>query len=280
MSNSSRDTVEAIIFKPAAGGGFVFQAPKPWLFGEARNYLVNEAQKAEILTVMAPNAPAWRAHRHHRGVHPRPRALGARYRDAHVGGPRPRRAHRRRSRGDDHPGRGPHPAGTVPYLRLVRAGVAREARATHRPAAAERGANHRGRPTPRHDPIHIVPRDADDRRAGRPRRPHVGLRARHADGAAHTVLRIDRADCRKLGAPARAHRDILRHGVAQGRTGAVEGLALNSLGGLISLNTSQKLDSITDESNGNRHCKARTRSRAQQRDTRLELVVLTTLTLA
>jgi hypothetical protein len=60
MSNSNRDRIEAIIFKPAAGGGFVFLAPKPWLFGESHNYLVNEEQKAEILTVMAPNAPAWR----------------------------------------------------------------------------------------------------------------------------------------------------------------------------------------------------------------------------
>jgi hypothetical protein len=60
MSNSSRDTIEAVCFKPAAGGGFVFQAPKPWLFGEAHHYLVNEAQKAEILTIIAPNVPAWR----------------------------------------------------------------------------------------------------------------------------------------------------------------------------------------------------------------------------
>ena len=60
MSNSSRDTIEAVVFKPAAGGGFVFQAPKPWLFGEAHHYLVNEAQKTEILTIIAPNVPAWR----------------------------------------------------------------------------------------------------------------------------------------------------------------------------------------------------------------------------
>jgi hypothetical protein len=60
MSNGSRATIEAVLFKPAAGGGFVFQAPKPWLFGEAHNYLVNEAQKAEILTIMTPNVPVWR----------------------------------------------------------------------------------------------------------------------------------------------------------------------------------------------------------------------------
>jgi MFS family permease len=60
MSNSSRDAIEAVLFKPAAGGGFVFQAPKPWLFGKAHNYLANEAQKAEILTIMAPNVPVRR----------------------------------------------------------------------------------------------------------------------------------------------------------------------------------------------------------------------------
>jgi hypothetical protein len=60
MSNSRRDTIEAVFFKPAAGGGFVFQAPKPWLFGEAHHYLVNETQKTEILTIIAPNVPAWR----------------------------------------------------------------------------------------------------------------------------------------------------------------------------------------------------------------------------
>src|SRR5271163_2110076 len=60
MGDSSRETIEAVLFKPAAGGGFVFQAPKPWLFGQARNYLVNEAQKAEILTIMAPAMPPWR----------------------------------------------------------------------------------------------------------------------------------------------------------------------------------------------------------------------------
>jgi hypothetical protein len=60
MSNSGRDAIEATSFKPAAGGGFVFRAPKPWLFGEAHNYLVDEAQKAEILTAMAPNVSALR----------------------------------------------------------------------------------------------------------------------------------------------------------------------------------------------------------------------------
>jgi hypothetical protein len=60
VTDSNRDAIEAMIFKPATGGGFLFQAPKPWLFGQARNYLVSEAQKDEILAVMAPSAPAWR----------------------------------------------------------------------------------------------------------------------------------------------------------------------------------------------------------------------------
>jgi hypothetical protein len=60
MSNNRRDTIDAIIFKPASGGGFVFRAPKPWLFGAAHNYLVDETQKAEILALMAPNVPVWR----------------------------------------------------------------------------------------------------------------------------------------------------------------------------------------------------------------------------
>src|SRR5580658_7611555 len=57
VSNRNRDAIEAMIFKPAAGGGLLFQAPKPWLFGRPRNHLVSEAQKDEILNVMAPSAP-------------------------------------------------------------------------------------------------------------------------------------------------------------------------------------------------------------------------------
>jgi hypothetical protein len=35
-------------FKPAAGG-YVFQSPNPWIFVRPRYYLVNEAQKAQIM---------------------------------------------------------------------------------------------------------------------------------------------------------------------------------------------------------------------------------------
>ncbi len=42
-------------FQPA-DGGYVFQSPNPWIFGWPRYYLVNEAQKAEIL----PYLGRWR----------------------------------------------------------------------------------------------------------------------------------------------------------------------------------------------------------------------------
>jgi hypothetical protein len=35
-------------FKPAEGGGYVFHCPNPWLFGQMRTYLVDEAQKAQL----------------------------------------------------------------------------------------------------------------------------------------------------------------------------------------------------------------------------------------
>lgn len=38
-------------FKPTAEG-YVFQSPNPWIFARPRYYLVNEAQKAEILVVL------------------------------------------------------------------------------------------------------------------------------------------------------------------------------------------------------------------------------------
>jgi MFS family permease len=38
---------EQALFKQTAGG-YVFQCPNPWLIGRSRNYVVNEAQKAEI----------------------------------------------------------------------------------------------------------------------------------------------------------------------------------------------------------------------------------------
>jgi hypothetical protein len=56
----NRDAIEAMSFKPAAGGLFVFRAPRPWLFGKKSNYLADEAQKAEILTAMTRNVSAGR----------------------------------------------------------------------------------------------------------------------------------------------------------------------------------------------------------------------------
>jgi hypothetical protein len=46
MSKSS-ETFAAAVFKRVPDG-FIFRAPNPWMFGRARHYLVNEAQKAEI----------------------------------------------------------------------------------------------------------------------------------------------------------------------------------------------------------------------------------------
>lgn len=57
---TNRNAVEAMNFKPVAGGLCIFRAPKPWLFGKATNYLADEAQKAEILAVMTRNVSAWR----------------------------------------------------------------------------------------------------------------------------------------------------------------------------------------------------------------------------
>jgi hypothetical protein len=59
MSNYGHVTIEGLFFKPTSGG-FVFRAPKPSLFGRAQSYLVNEAQKAEIIAFMEPDWPDWR----------------------------------------------------------------------------------------------------------------------------------------------------------------------------------------------------------------------------
>lgn len=54
MSNVAE--VEAVLFKRAAGG-YVFQAPNPWVFGRSSRYLVNDAQKAELLAIILPRRP-------------------------------------------------------------------------------------------------------------------------------------------------------------------------------------------------------------------------------
>jgi hypothetical protein len=51
-----RGSIESRRFKPVPGG-FVFQAPNPWVFGVARHYLVNAAQKSDILARMTPRRP-------------------------------------------------------------------------------------------------------------------------------------------------------------------------------------------------------------------------------
>jgi drug/metabolite transporter (DMT)-like permease len=45
------DNREAIMFKTVPDG-YLFRAPNPWVFGRARFYLVNEAQKAELLAII------------------------------------------------------------------------------------------------------------------------------------------------------------------------------------------------------------------------------------
>jgi hypothetical protein len=51
-----RNSIESRRFKPVPGG-FVFQAPNPWVFGASRHYLLNAAQKSEILARMTPRRP-------------------------------------------------------------------------------------------------------------------------------------------------------------------------------------------------------------------------------
>ncbi len=58
MSETSRQ-IEAVSFKPVPGG-FIYRAPNPWIFGRADHYVVNEAQKAEILGLTVPRRPLLR----------------------------------------------------------------------------------------------------------------------------------------------------------------------------------------------------------------------------
>lgn len=50
------DTREAIFFKQVPEG-YVFRAPKPWLFGRSRFFLVDEAQKQELLAILTARSP-------------------------------------------------------------------------------------------------------------------------------------------------------------------------------------------------------------------------------
>jgi hypothetical protein len=45
------DVRETTMFKEVPEG-FVFRAPNPWVFGRARFYLANAAQKAELLSIV------------------------------------------------------------------------------------------------------------------------------------------------------------------------------------------------------------------------------------
>ncbi len=57
MSNVAE--IEAALFKQV-GGGWVFQAPNPWVFGRTSRYLVNDTQKAELLAIVTPRSPVLR----------------------------------------------------------------------------------------------------------------------------------------------------------------------------------------------------------------------------
>jgi hypothetical protein len=48
--------IEAVLFKPAVGG-YVFQAPNPWVFGPTSSYIVSATQKAELLAIIRPPRP-------------------------------------------------------------------------------------------------------------------------------------------------------------------------------------------------------------------------------
>src|ERR1700688_3440008 len=45
---------QSALFKPASGGGWIFRAPSPWLFGDVPHYFVNDAEKAQIDTILEP----------------------------------------------------------------------------------------------------------------------------------------------------------------------------------------------------------------------------------
>jgi len=49
----------SVLFKPVAGG-YLFQAPNPWVFGRTSRYLVNEEQRGGILAIVTPPRPILR----------------------------------------------------------------------------------------------------------------------------------------------------------------------------------------------------------------------------
>ena len=56
---SSAAEIEAVLFK-RVGDRYVFQAPNPWVFGRKSRYLVNDAQKQELLAIVMPRRPVLR----------------------------------------------------------------------------------------------------------------------------------------------------------------------------------------------------------------------------
>src|SRR5947209_2650492 len=50
------DQVRALMFKQVAGG-YVFRAPNPKVFGRSDHYLVDEAQRDQIVATMTPRRP-------------------------------------------------------------------------------------------------------------------------------------------------------------------------------------------------------------------------------
>ena len=49
--------MKSALFK-AVPGGWVFRSPNPWVFGDTPHYLVNDAQKAQVETILVPRRPA------------------------------------------------------------------------------------------------------------------------------------------------------------------------------------------------------------------------------
>jgi hypothetical protein len=48
--------IESVLFKPVPGG-YIYQAPNPWVFGRMRRYIVTEAQKAALVAIVMPRRP-------------------------------------------------------------------------------------------------------------------------------------------------------------------------------------------------------------------------------
>jgi hypothetical protein len=54
--SETRNSLVSVLFKPVPGG-YTYHAPGRWVFGPARYYLVNEAQKSAIIAVQTPRRP-------------------------------------------------------------------------------------------------------------------------------------------------------------------------------------------------------------------------------